>query len=574
MEHAFFKPKSLNEGKNAVVGNCNAITMEERYEKETPVFAQAILKQSQLENPRILDYGCGVGRLAKEIRTQKPQSFVWGVDASEDMINLAIENTVDMGGVLFSKPNNLLDSDEKFDIAYLVYVLQHVPSVEIRDVLARIHHCLSDDGVFVYCSSDYRMAIRFDQGGFFDDRFLGVNLREEISRFFVEVGPLFDNETLEANPVVKTMVLGGLPHPAFIYKKKEVKHYFNTTLEEVAEIEVIPEPQEPQVERDVKDAKKLLLVNRLSPGDILVMTNAVRDLALSHPNKYEIDVRTPCDDIFKNNPYITKLYYNESEYSEALKTFAKVSSGDMTPSKHKAWLGDILVIDMHYPLINTSGKRGSHFGEGHTDFLEKVLEIKITPTALTPELYLDGNEKNWVSPLILKKGIKENYWVINAGIKSDYTLKQYPRFQEVVNLLKDKIKFVQIGIKGHLHKPLDNVIDMVGETNTRELMRLIYHAEGVITCVSFPMHIAAALNKPCVVVAGAREGTRWELYPNHQFLYVNGCLPCATYDGCWKSKDKECSNKVDEIAKCMTLITPEDVARSVSRYYDGGMLTY
>ena len=87
------------------------------------------------------------------------------------------------------------------------------------------------------------------------------------------------------------------------------------------------------------------------------------------------------------------------------------------------------------------------------------------------------------------------------------------------------------------------------------------------------MHTAAAFKKPCVVVAGAREGTRWELYPSHQFLYVNGCLPCATYDGCWKSRFNECTNKVGEIAKCMTLITPQDVARSVERYIDGGMAT-
>ena len=88
------------------------------------------------------------------------------------------------------------------------------------------------------------------------------------------------------------------------------------------------------------------------------------------------------------------------------------------------------------------------------------------------------------------------------------------------------------------------------------------------------MHIAAAFRKPCVVVAGARESTRWELYPNHQFIYVNGCLPCATYDGCWKSRTSDCTNKIGEVAKCMTLITPNDVCGSIVRFYNGGMLTY
>ena len=37
MEHQLFKPKALQEGKHAVVGNCNGIPMEERYEKAIEV---------------------------------------------------------------------------------------------------------------------------------------------------------------------------------------------------------------------------------------------------------------------------------------------------------------------------------------------------------------------------------------------------------------------------------------------------------------------------------------------------------------------------------------------------------
>jgi ADP-heptose:LPS heptosyltransferase len=113
-----------------------------------------------------------------------------------------------------------------------------------------------------------------------------------------------------------------------------------------------------------------------------------------------------------------------------------------------------------------------------------------------------------------------------------------------------------------------------GKTSVRELFRLIHKSEGVLTCVSFPMHIAAALSKPCVVVAGAREGTRWELYPNHQFIYLNGTLPCAPYDGCWRSQHKDCINMTEGgIPKCMAIITPKMVADRIKIYYEGGVLT-
>ena len=211
MEHRLFKPKTFGEGQHAVVGDCNGIPMEERWKIETPLFAKAILKN--LSGKFIIDYGCGVGRLSKEILSQNndPSLLVFGVDDSGYMLDRAAEYVNDRR-FMACKPQDL--PDKQFDLIYCVYVLQHVPAIEIREILSRIHYYLKDDGVFIYCSSDYRMAIRFDSPGFFDDRFLGVNLREEISRFFTKRGALFDQETLLQSPVLKTMIEGNLPHPA------------------------------------------------------------------------------------------------------------------------------------------------------------------------------------------------------------------------------------------------------------------------------------------------------------------------------------------------------------------------
>jgi ADP-heptose:LPS heptosyltransferase/SAM-dependent methyltransferase len=563
-EHNLFKPKSFEEGKNAVVGNCNGITMQDRWKAETPAFAKKILHFAKRE-AEILDYGCGVGRIAKEILNQNPTVWVTGIDASQNMLIQAFDY-VQTNRFLGILPEQI--RDQKFDIAYCVYVLQHVPAIEIREILSRIYSHLKDDGFFIYCSSNYRMAIRFDGKGFFDDRFLGVNLQEEIERFFDEYQPLFIPEELEGNPVLKKMITGcdgGLEHPAFVYKKKKVLTQVTKVLEPPVEVK----KDEPiNIEVSITKPQKLLFINRLSPGDVLVMTNAIRDLHLAHPGKFITDVRTPCPDIFANNPYITKLTYNEAEYNQ-INTWFQSHVGQTK------MLGDIMCIDMQYPLIHQSGARGSHFSEGHREFLEQTLKIKISQTKIRPEIYLTDPEKNRTNHKWLRFLEDKKYWVINAGSKSDYTLKQYPYYQEVVNLLKDEITLVQIGVKSHIHKPLDGVIDLVGKTdNLRDLFSLIYNAEGVITCVSLPMHVAAAFKKPCVVVAGAREGTRWELYPNHRFIYVNGCLPCAEYDGCWRSKIEDCNNKKDGVPKCMSLIYPEDVAHEVLRYYSGGVLKY
>ena len=159
------------------------------------------------------------------------------------------------------------------------------------------------------------------------------------------------------------------------------------------------------------------------------------------------------------------------------------------------------------------------------------------------------------------------------------------RFQKVVNAFPS-IRFVQIGAREHFHKPLQgsNVINLIGKTNIRQLIRLFYWSAGVITPVSFPMHLAAAVEvhpmyrrktRPCIVIAGGREPAQWEAYPNHQYLHTCGILPCCDNGGCWKSritklhdnssKDESiCLRPVQSksgqiIPECMNLITSDKV---------------
>ena len=48
--------------------------------------------------------------------------------------------------------------------------------------------------------------------------------------------------------------------------------------------------------------RKLVLTNFQSPGDIVMLTAAVRDLHRAHPGEFLTDVRTSCPDLWLNNP--------------------------------------------------------------------------------------------------------------------------------------------------------------------------------------------------------------------------------------------------------------------------------
>ena len=87
------------------------------------------------------------------------------------------------------------------------------------------------------------------------------------------------------------------------------------------------------------------------------------------------------------------------------------------------------------------------------------------------------------------------FWIVVAGGKFDYTIKwwDHDRFQQVVDHFRGRILFVQVGEAVHDHPPLRDVIDLRGRTDLRQLVRLVYHAQGVLCPVTLLMHLAAAV---------------------------------------------------------------------------------
>ena len=316
--------------------------------------------------------------------------------------------------------------------------------------------------------------------------------------------------------------------------------------------------------------RKLILRNSQSPGDVLMLTAAVRDLHLTYPGEFLTDVRTPCPALWEHNPNITPLEEND-------------------PS--------VETITCEYPLIHSSNTLPYHFVHAFRLFLNERLGLHIRPHAFRGDVHLTEQERHWLSQVDEITGTPDTrFWIIVAGGKTDYTAKWWDpqRYQAVVDHFRGRLLFVQCGESGagHVHPPLEGVFDLRGKTDLRQLLRLVYHGDGVVCPVTFLMHAAAAvptrpgrpLNRPCVVVAGGREPPHWEAYPHHQFLHVNGSLPCCDNGGCWKSrvsplgdgdeKDRNlCEYPVTvrpqcTIPRCLDMIRADDVIRAIEHYLD------
>ena len=71
--------------------------------------------------------------------------------------------------------------------------------------------------------------------------------------------------------------------------------------------------------------RRLILRSFQSPGDIVMLSAAIRDLHAAAPGQFQTDVRTSADALFENNPHITRLGEGDSGVES---------------------------LDMHYPLIH------------------------------------------------------------------------------------------------------------------------------------------------------------------------------------------------------------------------------
>jgi ADP-heptose:LPS heptosyltransferase/glycosyltransferase involved in cell wall biosynthesis len=297
----------------------------------------------------------------------------------------------------------------------------------------------------------------------------------------------------------------------------------------------------------IKPPEKIVFHNRQAIGDILTMTCAIRDFKNTFPQT-KIGVITTASHIWDHNPYIDHSYRDAADV-------LKIGPGFLT-NKSNQW---------NYHMCNAF----------RLDIQQKTgLSINQGPTR--PDIWLTEEEYHR-EPLI-----DGPYWVIIVGGEPGWTAKTYPieRWQAIINALP-QIKFIQLGMNKHPYKHLDNVIDYIGKTedkNTgiRDLFNIFLHAQGSLGLVSMHMHLSAAFNNPCVVVAGAREPAWFTNYLGHQYIQTNGTMYCAESTACWKtSVEQGCKNKTENnLPKCVDIIQPEQVVESIKSYYKGGRLEY
>ena len=163
-----FDVPSIDAAKRLILSSGAGTTSEERWERETPYVVAEIGSTLAIdETACVIDYGCGIGRIAKGLIERYGCSVV-GVDISSSMRKLALEYVTSDRFTAVSPVmlDTLVARGFRATNAFSCWVLQHC--ARPADDIERIHAALMPGGT-TFVLNTHRRWVPTDHG-MVDDR--------------------------------------------------------------------------------------------------------------------------------------------------------------------------------------------------------------------------------------------------------------------------------------------------------------------------------------------------------------------------------------------------------------------
>ncbi len=197
----FFDADSIEKAKSLVLMDEEGMTSEERWARETPSETAQIMEWlNPGPDDLLLDYGCGVGRLARSVMAAS-QCSVLGIDTNRSMRALAARYVESERFSAISRQTLLAMQRHglKCDHAVSVWVLQHCirPAEDIK----LVWNCLTPGGRF-YVVNTFKTFIPTDRGW--------INNGTDITSLLAE----------------RFRLLHELPLPEGVFEERVSEHFF------------------------------------------------------------------------------------------------------------------------------------------------------------------------------------------------------------------------------------------------------------------------------------------------------------------------------------------------------------
>jgi hypothetical protein len=279
----------------------------------------------------------------------------------------------------------------------------------------------------------------------------------------------------------------------------------------------------------------IIFRNGTAIGDHFLITSVIENIKKFY--KREIIIYSVYPDLFLNNPNVYKVFnYNKTE--KQIRSYLKSSKSKF-------------ILNFRYDW--TLEKQKKSLVEWYTNSITN-LSFK----NCYPKIYLSEDENNRFKQ---KNNLPEKYCIIQSQGKLNHKVSQIKdwgvdNFQEVVNLTRNHIKWIQIGQEGE--KKIKNVfLNLCGKTSLRELFYIINKSNLVLSIDGFLTHLAASFNIKNICILSPI--TYSELLPYKNIIHVSCygdvnkhliCKKCFKwYCTCYKNTNWRKNIKPSDIAE-------------------------
>jgi len=196
----------------------------------------------------------------------------------------------------------------------------------------------------------------------------------------------------------------------------------------------------------------------------------------------------------------------------------------------------ILPLVLNNPTANYCKKdtpeRAIHRTDKH--IIEQICEVYDIKNPVL-KCYLEAEAKDsWFEEKIsewfgdFEKQDTPEFITIEPNSKTNYTVNRaYPfeKWQSIVDSLKDKIKFVQVGVKGS--RVLNNVIDWTGKTSFKNTAKMISYSKLFLSSEGGLVHAATAFDAKSLVVLTGYQSEKMVAYPQNININISSHGPCG-----------------------------------------------
>jgi SAM-dependent methyltransferase len=162
-EPRVFDVRDVDEARRIILTPEAGTTTDSRWQLETPYLLERIAERFTLGPDRVvLDYGCGVGRMAKAL-IDRCGCFVLGADTSASMRQLApgYVQSPRFSVVSPQMLDVLVARGVRVDVALAVWVIQHAARADVE--VARLARAIAPGGG-LFVANNWRRAVPTDKG--------------------------------------------------------------------------------------------------------------------------------------------------------------------------------------------------------------------------------------------------------------------------------------------------------------------------------------------------------------------------------------------------------------------------